>query len=120
MAYTEQQVGQHILELNREGMSLRQIARSYKSRYVLHADIERILTGIFPMGDKKRAALGLSPICPTCHNKPPKRRPDIVYTRNRRKMLDEIARQKYGCDSWSAHETKELHDHSARPVKMVS
>jgi hypothetical protein len=79
MAYTEQQVGQHILALKTAGMSLRQIAKNYKSRYILHTDIERILLGKFPKGEQKRSSLGLPPICPTCYRylpKPPRVIPD--------------------------------------------
>jgi len=47
-----------------QGMSLRVIARGF-GRPVTHADIQRILQGVFPVGAKKRSILGLPALVPT-------------------------------------------------------
>jgi hypothetical protein len=51
--------------------SLRQIAAAY-GRPITHGDIGRILHGVFPKGEAKRAALRLPPVCPACTQRLPR------------------------------------------------
>jgi hypothetical protein len=53
------------------GMSLRQIAKLY-GKPITHADIERILVGVFPIGAAKRLALHVAPVCAKCEQPLPK------------------------------------------------
>jgi len=60
---------QHQIQLRRNKESLRNIADSFHTptnNSITYGDIYRILHGEFPIGNKKRIALGLSPICPLC------------------------------------------------------
>ena len=53
--------------------SLRKIAAGY-GKPITHGDVWRILHGVFPKGEAKRAALHLPPVCPACTRRLPRAR----------------------------------------------
>jgi len=69
--YTETSVERDVQAKKNAGMSLRQIAKIYGSP-ITHADIERILAGVFPVGMGKRRALHIPPVCSKCEQPLPK------------------------------------------------